>query len=277
MPPAGPGFPGMPSFLGPSYVPYTWAGSALGAKGDLLFPIVIFVFVLVGLWAVVQFLLALVVPLIGAKLGVANAVLGKKKFSRAVNEQEDGLNRITNTVMNALTTEPRCLKMVTCQAGAFLHSVAGDRAQQIAGLVKGVTPESEALKVFEMAADKGADCSQYSCFRNGPNERLQQPHQSQNPAVPAQPTVSSQGQPMSSQGQPIHQQQHARAVSGEAVPVSSNYITDADADNKAANGTITNDTVTNGTATNTTTHHEHPASNNGTKKPHKHPLFSAFV
>jgi len=77
----GPGYMGFPGFMGPSYIPSTWLGSALSAKGDLLFPIVIFIFVIVGIWTVVQFLLALVVPLIAGKLALGKQLLASKKIS----------------------------------------------------------------------------------------------------------------------------------------------------------------------------------------------------
>jgi hypothetical protein len=79
---------GFPGGFNPSYVPSTWLGSALGAKGDILFPCVIIIFFLVGVWTVINFLLVLVVPLIGAKMGVVNAIANAKgaKFSRSVSD-----------------------------------------------------------------------------------------------------------------------------------------------------------------------------------------------
>jgi len=102
----GGGFPPF-GLLGPSYVPSTWIGSALGAKGDLLFPIVIFVFFIVGIWTVVQFLLGLIVPLIAAKFSILNSVthpLGRRDVDSAgaappTNEKLDDL---TQTVWDAI-------------------------------------------------------------------------------------------------------------------------------------------------------------------------------
>jgi len=103
----GPGYLGFPGFLGPSYVPYSWLGSALGAKGDLLFPVVLFVFVIVGIWTVVQFLLGLIVPLIAGKLAVGKGLLASKsgKFLRDVDpmeERQDQINLLTQQVLAAL-------------------------------------------------------------------------------------------------------------------------------------------------------------------------------
>jgi len=83
---SGPGFfGGAPigaggGFLGPSYIPSSWLGSAFGAKGDILFPIVIVIFFIVGVWTVIQFLLTLIVPLIAAKVGVLGAASSIKKL-----------------------------------------------------------------------------------------------------------------------------------------------------------------------------------------------------
>ena len=107
-PAAGPGYFGMPAFLGPSYVPYSWVGSALGAKGDLLFPIVIFIFVVVGVWTVVQFLLGLIVPLIAAKVAVKEAIIapklskGSRVFRSVQEEHQDRVESVTAAVMSAL-------------------------------------------------------------------------------------------------------------------------------------------------------------------------------
>ncbi|CAG7728088.1 unnamed protein product [Allacma fusca] len=84
--PPGPGLGGPwsgGSFLGPSYIPATWLGSAVGAKGDILFPVVLFAFFIVGVWAVVKFLLALIVPLIAAKIGVVKHIGSMKNIRSA--------------------------------------------------------------------------------------------------------------------------------------------------------------------------------------------------
>jgi len=81
---------GDPSFGGfggftPSYLPSTWLGSALGAKGDFLFPCVIVIFFIVGVWVVIQFLLTLLVPFIGMKMGFADAIT-KAKSRRSTDD-----------------------------------------------------------------------------------------------------------------------------------------------------------------------------------------------
>jgi len=93
-PPGGYG-PGYGPFgtLGPSYIPNTWLGSALGAKGDLLFPLVIFIFFFVGVWTVVQFLLGLIVPLIAAKVALFK---GGTRFRRDVAADPDTLASTVN-------------------------------------------------------------------------------------------------------------------------------------------------------------------------------------
>jgi len=83
VPDGGSGFLGMPAF-GTSYFPSTWFGSALAAKGDLLFPIVIFLFIIIGIWTVVKFLLALIIPLVAEKFALASAFKGGKgRFFRS--------------------------------------------------------------------------------------------------------------------------------------------------------------------------------------------------
>ena len=89
-------------FLGPSYIPQSIFGSALGAKGDILFPLVIFIFFIVGVWVVVQFLLTLVVPIIGAKLGLAKALTLKKVLRDAEDANEEHLEDLTSKVHNAI-------------------------------------------------------------------------------------------------------------------------------------------------------------------------------
>jgi len=86
VPPVG-GFGG--GFVGPSYIPGTWLGSALGAKGDLLFPIVIVIFFIVGVWTVIQFLLTLVVPLIAGKLGALESLAHVKHLRSASDCSDD--------------------------------------------------------------------------------------------------------------------------------------------------------------------------------------------
>lgn len=88
--------------MGPSYVPQSLFGSALGAKGDILFPLVIFIFFIVGVWVVIQFLLTLIVPIIGAKLG-AKALLLKKVLRRDAGEEaDDDFNDLTEKVHSAV-------------------------------------------------------------------------------------------------------------------------------------------------------------------------------
>lgn len=74
IPPVG-GLGGFGGFT-PAYLPSSWLGSLMGAKGDFLFPCVIVIFFIVGIWTVINFLLVLIVPLIGAKLGVVKAITG---------------------------------------------------------------------------------------------------------------------------------------------------------------------------------------------------------
>jgi len=162
-----PGYLGTP--FGTSYVPSTWIGSALGAKGDLLFPILIFLFAVVGVWAVAHFLLSLLVPLIASKLLLAKGALAAKKVLRAAEEEpadnrQSILDSLTHTVTSALAEE-KCLKLITCQTGNFMRNVAGpDRSFKIAEIVKGLNSTSEAMKVFQSAAENGQDCSQFSCW-----------------------------------------------------------------------------------------------------------------
>lgn len=112
-------------------MPSTWIGSALGAKGDLLFPIVIFVFFVVGVWTVIQLLLGFIVPLIAAKLAVKSSILNKPFLGKravptipaSMVEQTD-LDFITNAVLDAIN-EPKCLKYVACYSGNFLFQMAG--------------------------------------------------------------------------------------------------------------------------------------------------------
>lgn len=77
----GGGYLGMPWFLGPQYIPATWWGSALAAKGDLLFPIAIFLFAVVGVIFVIKFLLALLVPILAKKWAIAEAFTHKARRS----------------------------------------------------------------------------------------------------------------------------------------------------------------------------------------------------
>jgi len=72
----GGGYLGLPYFLGPQYIPQTWWGSALAAKGDLLFPIAIFLFAVVGVILTIKFLLALLVPFLAKKWAIAEALTG---------------------------------------------------------------------------------------------------------------------------------------------------------------------------------------------------------
>lgn len=125
------GFPWGGGFLGPSYLPQTWIGSALGAKGDLLFPLVIFVFFVVGIWTVIQFLLGFIVPLIATKLAVKSAPL------RLLNKRDDSssgsiadIDFLTTTVLDAIN-EPKCLKYVACHTGNFLNGMAGGVGQGV--------------------------------------------------------------------------------------------------------------------------------------------------
>lgn len=130
------GIPGNPfGLLGPSYIPSTWIGSALGAKGDLLFPLVIFVFFIVGLWTIVQFLLGLIVPLIAAKVSVLKGGLDKK-FRRALTPQEDKDEQITHltNVVWAAFENFGCMKTSACYTGNMVHSLAGpDKVKQYDG------------------------------------------------------------------------------------------------------------------------------------------------
>jgi hypothetical protein len=99
--------------LGPSYVPYSWVGSALGAKGDLLFPVLIFAFVLVGLWTVVNFLLGLIVPLLIKKFAVKEALVSSssksgsgRKFRSVGEELQEEIDDLTPSVTAAIHEEP---------------------------------------------------------------------------------------------------------------------------------------------------------------------------
>jgi len=82
----GAGAPFLGGLTGTSYAPSTWLGSALGAKGDILFPIVLFVFFIVGVWTVINFLLAVLVPLIAAKFTKIGAVEGAKGLGAGFGE-----------------------------------------------------------------------------------------------------------------------------------------------------------------------------------------------
>jgi len=65
--PPGGEFGGPGGFVGPSYIPYTWLGSLAGFKGDIIFPLLIIGFVLVGIWTAIQFFMGLIVPWVAAK------------------------------------------------------------------------------------------------------------------------------------------------------------------------------------------------------------------
>jgi hypothetical protein len=122
--------------IGPSYIPSTWIGSALGAKGDLLFPLVLFIFFIVGLWTVVQFLLALIVPLIAGKLAVIRGVTNNVRSRRATTPQEDKAEQVehlTNVVWAAFENYG-CMKTSACYTGNMIHSMAGkDNVKQYEG------------------------------------------------------------------------------------------------------------------------------------------------
>ncbi|ODM93223.1 hypothetical protein Ocin01_13463 [Orchesella cincta] len=170
----GPGFGGFGGF-GPSYLPQTWIGSALGAKGDLLFPIVIFVFFVVGVWTVIQLLLGFIVPLIASKLAIKGAKAGALFGKRDVTGQEttSELDFITNAVLDALN-EPKCLKYVACHSGQFLNGMAGgkEQTQSYEGILKSLSTmtHSDALAIFKNAfVDGKENCSQFKCHADHEN------------------------------------------------------------------------------------------------------------
>jgi len=101
-PPPPPGGFGPFGTLGPSYIPNTWLGSALGAKGDLLFPLVIFIFFFVGVWTVVQFLLGLIVPLIAAKVALFKGSKFRRDTDEDMDSQETMMNQNTADILTAI-------------------------------------------------------------------------------------------------------------------------------------------------------------------------------
>jgi len=173
--------------FGPSYVPSTWIGSALGAKGDLLFPVVIFVFFVVGVWTVIQLLLGFIVPLIASKLAIKSGLKGGGLglFRRDAPALEGispvvspDLDFITNSVLDAIN-EPKCLKYVACHSGKFLNSMAGGGDQKNSsyeGILKTLSSmtRSDALNTFEEAFINGSkDCSEFTCEKSGDSHAQQ--------------------------------------------------------------------------------------------------------
>lgn len=165
--------------LGPSYIPSTWIGSALGAKGDLLFPLVLFVFFVVGLWTVVQFLLGLIVPLIAAKVAVLRGGIGGRHRRALTPEEEkdEQVNHLTNVVWAAFENFG-CMKTSACYTGNMIHSVAGgpDKVKQYEGILNTMKiMDKDIVEIFKKAAESGKeDCSKYPCEAFGVHK--QQPN-----------------------------------------------------------------------------------------------------
>jgi hypothetical protein len=126
----GGGYPPL-GLLGPSYIPSTWIGSALGAKGDLLFPIVIFVFFVVGIWTVVQFLLGLIVPLIAAKFSILQGATHLSRRELSPEEQRnEQIAHLTNTVMDALDNHTKCWPVAACKIGNLIHPLGAEKIKE---------------------------------------------------------------------------------------------------------------------------------------------------
>lgn len=164
---------GYPPFglIGPSYIPATWLGSALGAKGDILFPIVLFVFFVVGVWTIIQFLLGLIVPLIAGKLSVLKGVtdIERKAWRRGLPDspqenRENEVNHLTTIVMSAIENV-QCMQKMACHTGNFVHTIAGDKLKDYVGPMAAMnTMSPEMSKIFKQAAKTGKeDCSKFTC------------------------------------------------------------------------------------------------------------------
>jgi hypothetical protein len=166
--------------LGPSYIPSTWIGSALGAKGDLLFPLVLFVFFVVGVWTIVQFLLGLIVPLIAAKVSVLKGGLdgNKHKFRRSLTPQEEKdeqITHLTNVVWSAFENFG-CMKTSACYTGNMVHSLAGaDKMKQYEGILDTMKiMDKDIVTIFKKAVETGKeDCTKYPCEAFGKNLETQ--------------------------------------------------------------------------------------------------------
>jgi len=98
----GLGLGGLPGFLGAQYIPVTWTGSALAAKGDLLFPIAIFVFAVIGVILTIKFLIALLVPFLAKKWLIAEA-LTRSKFGRAAGDDPKDASKAHQAHVDDLT------------------------------------------------------------------------------------------------------------------------------------------------------------------------------
>ncbi|OXA41806.1 PE-PGRS family protein PE_PGRS16 [Folsomia candida] len=175
----GGGFGGLPfGLLGPSYIPSTWIGSALGAKGDLLFPLVMFVFFVVGVWTIVQFLLGLIVPLIAAKVSILKGGLNNKFSRRSLTPQEEKDEQITHltNVVWAAFENFGCMKTSACYTGNMVHSLAGtDNLKQYEGILDTMKiMDKDIVAIFKKSVESGQeDCSKYPCDAFGKNAEHQ--------------------------------------------------------------------------------------------------------
>jgi len=103
-----------PLFLGPQYIPQSFVGSALAAKGDLLFPIMIFIFVVIGVIATIKLLLALLIPLIAKKAALKSKFFRSTTSAAADDEQEQVFNSkaAQQKVVNEVTQ--KVLRAIDC-------------------------------------------------------------------------------------------------------------------------------------------------------------------
>jgi len=105
--PPGSEFGGPGGFVGPSYIPYSWLGSLAGFKGDIIFPLLIIGFVLVGIWTAIQFFMGLIVPWVAAKtydpLPFSGPNVGGS-FSVAKSGSVSGSSRFLRDLGNAMGT-----------------------------------------------------------------------------------------------------------------------------------------------------------------------------
>lgn len=95
-----------------------------------------FVFFVVGVWTIVQFLLGLIVPLIAAKVSILKGGLNNKFSRRSLTPQEEKDEQITHltNVVWAAFENFGCMKTSACYTGNMVHSLAGtDNLKQYEG------------------------------------------------------------------------------------------------------------------------------------------------
>jgi len=115
---------GLPAFGAAQYIPVTWPGSALAAKGDLLFPIAIVVFAVIGVILTIKFLIALAVPFLAKKWAIADAFT-RGKFGRAAGDDPNGGSAAHQAQVDDLTH--KILPGVDAQHARFAdHDSDGD-------------------------------------------------------------------------------------------------------------------------------------------------------